>query len=399
MKRMLMTALVVLLLVSSFAYAKEEIVLHQWDWISQPHQSAAFDDLHKAFQEKYPHIRIERTFYSFGDIRQQLLVGSIAGNTPDIVLVDNPDHQALAAAGVLADITEYVEEWGQADQFFDGPLASVVYNGRYYGLPQNSNTLALYYNKEMFAAAGIEQPPATWEELYEVAKRLTTPNVRGLHISANMTEEGAFQVLPFLWQAGADLDSLDSPEAIKAFSFIQKMVEDGIISLDVLGMDQHDIAMQFCSGAAAMMFNGPWNIATVRENADFEWGVALLPTDVRAASGLGGENWAIGAETEYVEEAFAFLAFASEYEKHRETISRQGRLPSRKDVAEDPVFTADELVKVFNEQLQYAKARAYGPHYPEMSRIFQEAYQAVMLGRDPEQVAKDTAAKMAQFFD
>lgn len=396
MKRTLIVLLVVSLL-AGVASAQQQIVLHQWDWHSQPHTSKAMDDLHQAFMAEHPNIRIERTYYSFGDIRQQLLVGSIAGNSPDIIIIDNPDHQAMAVAGVLADVTEYVKEWGQADQFFDGPLSSTIWEGRHYGLPQNSNTLALFYNKDMFEAAGITEPPKTWEELYEIGKRLTTPDVRGLHVSANMTEEGAFQMLSFLWQAGADLDSLDSPEAVKALTFIQRLVQDGIVSRDVLGMTQNDIALQFCSGAAAMMINGPWNIPTVRDNADFNWDVALLPYDVQPASGLGGENWAIGAQTEHLDAAFAFIAFASEYDNYLKAIRTQERLPSRKDVALDPAFGEDRLLSIFNEQLQYAKARAYGPDYPQMSRIFQEAFQGVMLGQDPEKVAKQAASKMEQF--
>jgi multiple sugar transport system substrate-binding protein len=162
-------------------------------------------------------------------------------------------------------------------------------------------------------------------------------------------------------------------------------------------MKQNDIALQFCSGAAAMMINGPWNIPTVRDNADFEWGIALLPMDKQRASGLGGENWAISSQTEHLEEAVAFILFASEYDNYLQAIRTQERLPSRGDVAADPVFEEDEYLSIFNEQMKYAKARAYGPDYPQMSRIFQEAFQAAMLGEDVETVAKNAAAKMKQF--
>ena len=107
-KTLVAFAVVIALLSAGIVSAAEQIVLHQWDWHSQPHTSKAMDDLIKAFTEKYPHIRIERTYYSFGDIRQQLLVGSIAGNSPDIIIIDNPDHQAMAVAGVLADI-DYIQ--------------------------------------------------------------------------------------------------------------------------------------------------------------------------------------------------------------------------------------------------------------------------------------------------
>ena len=90
----------------------------------------------------------------------------------------------------------------------------MTYEGGIYGIPRGANTIALYYNADMFKAAGLDpdNPPKTWDELYEAAKALTDPakNVYGLAFSAVGTEEGTFQFLPWLQMAGGDYDNVDT---------------------------------------------------------------------------------------------------------------------------------------------------------------------------------------------
>ncbi len=113
----------------------------------------------------------------------------------------------------------------------------------------------------MFEEAGIEETPETWEEFRSVAEQLTTDEVNGFAMSGVKSEEGTFQYLPYLWQAGADLDSFGSEEAKNSMRFIQDMVNDGIISSNMINWDQSDVLVQFQNEEAAMMENGPWPYA------------------------------------------------------------------------------------------------------------------------------------------
>ena len=82
--------------------------------------------------------------------------------------------------------------WGQSLGLLSAPLESATWDGKYYAVPKATNTIALYYNKDMFRAHGLDpdQPPETWDELVETARTLTDPenNVYGLAFSAKANE-------------------------------------------------------------------------------------------------------------------------------------------------------------------------------------------------------------------
>lgn len=375
-----------------------EVVITIWDYLA-PDSSA--DREQKALIEQYeadnPNIKFERTYIPFADLKTKLLQGLAGDELPDIVVIDNPDHQSFAEAGVFADITEEVEEWGQADLYYPGAMDSTKLGDAYYGIPNNSNALAIYYNKDLFDEAGITDIPETWDQFAKTAKKLTTDDVKGFAMAGVKSEESTFQFLPYLWQTGADLDSFDSPGAKKAMNFIKDLVEDGSLSANMINWDQSDVLVQFQTEKAAMMENGPWQIPILEEESeDLNWGVFLMPTDETSASVLGGENWAITADSENKKEAWDFLMWTQEPEVLGPMHELGGRLPSRGDVGTDDqyVWQQDENVSVFMEQLETAKPRAYGTKYPEISNNVQEAIQRVITEGNVDQVMEDTAEKL-----
>ncbi|MGM0876602.1 MAG: ABC transporter substrate-binding protein [Bacillota bacterium] len=376
----------------------EVITLKVWDYLNpdSPPEEEQLELLRK-YEESHPNIKFERTYFPFADLKTKLLQGIAGNELPDIVIIDNPDHQAFAAAGVFADITNEVEAWGEADQYFEGPKASTMLDSKYYGIPNNSNALALYYNKDMFEEAGIAEPPKTWDELKEAAKKLTTDSRKGLAISATKSEEGTFQFLPYLWQAGANLDSFGSPEAISSMKLIQDMVKEGSMSENIINWDQQDVLVQFQTGKAAMMVNGPWQLPTLREQSkDINWDVVLMPEGEQAASILGGENWAVTATTEHKAEAWDFIKWSQQPDVLGPMHELGGRLPNREDVASDENYqwNKDPQLQVFVQQIKSSKPRAYGTKYPEISTVVQEAIQRSITGEDVEKVMKESAEKI-----
>ncbi|WP_046175656.1 ABC transporter substrate-binding protein [Domibacillus indicus] len=377
----------------------DQVTIKIWDYL-QPDSSSEREQeaLMKKYQEENPSVTFERTYMPFADLKTKLLQGVGAGELPDIVLIDNPDHQSFAQAGVFADITEKVDEWGEGDQYFEGPMESATLDGKIYGIPNNSNALAIYYNKDMFEEAGITDLPKTWDEFMETAKKLTKGDVKGFAMSGKKSEEGTFQFLPYLWQAGADLDSFGSDEAKSAMSFVQNMVKEGVLSENMINWDQSDVLVQFQTKKAAMMENGPWQIPMLKEQSqDINWGVFLMPAgEAGTASILGGENWAITETSEHQDAAWEFIKWTQQPEILGPMHELGGRLPSREDVASDEQYdwATDEHVKVFMEQLQSAKPRAYGTNYPEISSNIQEAIQRAMTGEDVDKIMEDTAAKI-----
>jgi len=347
-----------------------------------------------ASQDKY---EVVPQYVPFANMKKQLSIGLAAGNDlPDLIQLDNPDHASFSAMGTFEDLTGRIQEWGQADKFFEGPLNSTIYEGKYYGLPISSNCLALFYNKDMFAEAGIAEPPKTWDELRKVAKQLTKGDRYGFAISAVKSEEGTFQFLPWLLSAGANYDSLDTPEAIKAMDFLTSLVKDGSMSKEVINWEQSDVEKQFAAGKAAMMVNGPWNIAQVKADApNMNWGIALLPIDKKHASVLGGENIAI-VKGKNVDGAWAFITWLLEPSHFEKFITTTGYFPPRKDVAEQSEFwRSDPNLKVFSDQLASAMPRGPHPKWPQISEAIQEAIQkSLTLHDSPEASMKEAAEKV-----
>jgi len=104
----LMLALLVVLVFSliSFASAQDQITLEWWDYLNGGNDTKAIEDLISRFQESHPNITIERTVIPFGDLKTRVIQAAATGTMPDIVIIDNPDHQSMAAQGAFADITD-----------------------------------------------------------------------------------------------------------------------------------------------------------------------------------------------------------------------------------------------------------------------------------------------------
>jgi multiple sugar transport system substrate-binding protein len=367
------------------APASGTITLAWWDYMGDEGSAngAAVIDQVKKYNDTHPGVVVERTFIPFGDLKQKLLQGAAAGQLPDVAIIDNPDHSSFASLGVLADVTEQIAAWGKSGDFFPGPWDSTVYQGKNYGIPDNSNCLVQWQNKAFTEPAGI-QAPKNWDELTAATAALTEGQRFGIALSGVKTEEGTFQWLPFLWMTGEDLATLDSDGGRKALQLWVDLVDNGNMSPGILNWTQGDVKDQFVNGLAALMVNGPWQIPVMKsENPDIVWEVAVLPEEKQGASILGGENMAIVNTTKNLDKAWELMSWRQEPENLKEYLVQAGKLPSMATLATDEAWTSDPVIAVFMDQLKVAKPRNYGPKYPEISAAVQEMMQAAISGQKP----------------
>lgn len=365
------------------AFAQEQVELDLWT-IDDPGQ------YHYVMAEEYmaanPHITINLRTVQFPDMVNDLARAIATGSAPDITYIDNPEVALFASRGMLLDLSPYIEasDIVNAEDIFPGPLASVTYEGGIYGIPRGANTIALFYNADMFVEAGLDPdaPPQTWDELYEAAKTLTRPedNVYGLAFSANSNEEGTFQFLPWVQMAGGDYDNLTTEGAERALTMWKAFIDEGLASRDTLIRGQWDSTGTFNAGSAAMSISGPWEIPRMSEEADFDWRVALLPApdeNAERASALGEGDNVILSNTDQPEEAFAFLEFL--YDNMDRVWNEFGYLPASAVEVTDPVFP--EAYAVFEESMQYARNRGPSPDWPQISQAIQTAFQSALTGQ------------------
>ena len=340
-------------------------------------------DIFQKYVEEYnaqsEQTEVELVYTPADEYIKQLTIGNIAGDMADMVMMDNCYTSEFASTGVLEDLSAYYNEWDES-QMLDGPMQSVTYEGGIYGLPYACNTIALFYNVDMLEDAGVEVP-TTWDELVVAAAKLTTDEHTGFAFCGAKTGEGAFQVYPFLNQAGADINTLDSEGAIAAVDMLGSMVEAGSASKEVMNWSQADLEKQFAAENVAMIIEGVWQIAQLREDApDLNWDVAKIPIPEGGteATALGGENICVtsGANTEG---CWDFLSWICSKEISPQLCKDMSRFSARSDVDNEEWFSEDEQTLFFANYMKYTAARVH-PRWSECASAFEVAYQKVFSG-------------------
>lgn len=367
-------------------------------WHYFEHEAGDLEAIVEKYNEEQDDIHITCTYVSRDELMNQYTIGAVSGELPDIGMVDSPDMASYISLGVFEDITEELEAWEDLEQFYPGPLLSCKdAEGKYYGIPNNSNCLALACNMDVLRAAGFENPPTTWDEFRKVCEATTdaSTGTYGFAMCAIGTEEGTFQILPWVYSAGGNIDNLSSPEATKGIQFLSDLVKDGLMSKEVVNWQQSEAFNAFCAGKAAMVESGTWQLADIDEKiaGTFEYQYALLPKDKEYASTIGGENFGVCTGSEYKDECVEFLKYLMSAQNNADFTAAAAKLPVRKDaVGLNELFTTDERYKVFNEGMNYARAR--GPHaqWPTLSEAFYTATQQSMLGEKSVEDALKQAA-------
>lgn len=364
-----------------------QVTVEMWDYLSGETANDSINAAIAEFEKANPDIKVKRTTFAFADLSKSILQGSVGGQVPDVAVVDVVDNQNFASLGMLKDLSN---DGINKSDFFEGPWSSVVYEGKTYGIPLNSNNLALYYNKQMLKDAGVEVP-TDWASLKEVAKKTTKGDVKGIAISAVKSESATFQILPFVWQTGGDLKDYATSGAT-ALAYLRGLIDDGSMSEAVTNYTQEDARTQFITGKSAMMINGPWELATLTKDAQFDWDVAPLPKDKRAATSMGGENVVVMNGAKQSDAAVKLAKFLTSAEGAKIYCDGSGQLSSRPDLQGKLKLSNDAKLKVFESQLADAHARAYGKDYPKISEAIQLSMQEALTGAStPEAAAKKAA--------
>lgn len=392
-RRILAGVAIVATAMTHAALAQDEpVTLTIWSIDGSQGRPGPTDTFSAEFDELNEDIVVEYRALPFDELVNETLRAYASGNAPDIVSFDNPDFALFSSRGAMLDITDMVAASDVIDpeNYFEGPLNSVMWDGRMFGIPKYTDTIGLFYNKDLMEAAGISEPPQTWAEFEAAAEQLADPEagVYGATFSARGNEEGTFQFLPLIQMSGGDYTNVNTEGAREALSMMKRMIDNGWASQDVLSLGQWDSTGTFNSGNAAMAISGPWEVDRMLEDAKFEWGVTLLPVfevgDERS-SALGGYDLGIMSTTEHPEEAFRALEyFASQDDR---MFPDFGYLPARSDIElpETGIAAKDAALAVFQEQLQYAKPRGPHPEWARISKAIYDAMQASLTGQaEPE---------------
>lgn len=363
------------------------------DYITDSTGSAGLDRSLKTCNDETG-ITVERQAVPYPQLVQKVLQAASSNSLPDLILMDNSDAAQLAEGGIIVPLADVGVN---LDGFQPALLNVGAYKGKIYTMQAGVNTLGLWYNVDMFKAAGIDKPPTTWAELKDVAKKLTTKDVYGLAFPAVATEEGTFHASPFIWSNGGDFVTLNSPQNIATLEYMKSLIDDGSVSKSAVTWRGNDANDQFMAGRAAMEIGGSWHVSQNRGKS-INYDITSIPTPKAGEQvkvPVGGEAWGVSATADKAL-AKKYLDCLAE-PAHVLTWAENGSyVPTKPEVLDQ--FRKDRPYMVpFISSTAGAVSRTsvLGIKYPTYSSAFSAAEQAVLTGASDAKTALDAAQAQA----
>jgi arabinogalactan oligomer / maltooligosaccharide transport system substrate-binding protein len=375
-----------------------------WDTSDPKNEGPAFQELITKFNQTYPNVKINYQSVPFGEAQNKFKTAAAAkSGAPDILRAEVawvPEFAslgylyALDGSDLLADESDYVQT----------PLSSNKFNGKTYGVPQVTDSLALLYNKKVFSQAGISAAPKTWAEVKTAAATIKAKTgVDGLFINA-----GGYFLLPFIYGEGGDLVDtaskkivVNSDKDVAGIKVAQDLVASGAAVKPPANDSYGTMMTLFKEQKVAMIINGPWEVNNVKTAPTFggleNLGIAAVPAgSAKAGAPVGGHNYVIwsGVPADKTAAAVAFVKFMNSAESQAFLADKLGLLPTRKSAYALDTVKNNAIISAFKPVVEAAAAR---PWIPEGGQFFGPldtmATEVLVQDKDPKTSLDDVAKK------
>ncbi|MFI7402285.1 extracellular solute-binding protein [Streptomyces sp. NPDC049541] len=344
-------------------------------------------------------VKVKRTAFDTSDLGNKTLLAAQQGNSPDVLIVDNPVVSTLAEAGVLTTTDDNKLDTSKVDPNL---LAAGQSGGKTYGTPIGANTLALYYNKAVLKKAGVDVASIKdWTSLTAALAKVKQAGKKGITFSAIGTEEGSFQFLPWFWGSGAKLTALDSSQAVSALSLWKDWLKQGYAPNSVLNNTQTTSWQEFASGDYAFSENGTWQLANAKK-AGFDYGVLPIPaaTGGSAAAPTGGEFVTVPVQKDsgrYATSQKLVTCLTSGDNLYNTDTTLSYVAPTSEVQSKQVAANAD--LKPWVDAVKAAKGRTsddLGTKYPKISEQLWKAVQSALSGSKSPKDALSSAQAAAK---
>jgi multiple sugar transport system substrate-binding protein len=411
------TALVAAVIGTAALAQPVEIVYWQYDFANR---IDAMNQLIEQFEAENPDITVRQETFPYDAYQQQVAASLPAGQGPDVVQLFYGWLPAWQRAGYLEPLPPEHFDPATLDAEFVPMAQAGKISGEWYGLPTAVRSLALFYNAEKLAEAGFDEPPATWDEFIEVAKALTVkrgsrftqvgygfaPTGQDHHLVREVLTR-QFGTPPYNEELTEVL--YDSPEGLAAFEFYTDLITEHEIGVTSFVPGNNGYRNGFGQlENIAMIIDGSFAIGSIRDAAQFEWGVAELP--VREEGGVQanfGSFWMNGLTANAFEDArrleasAKFLDFVTRPEAMKLWLEVVGELPARQSLVDDPDLVADPVFGPFISSLAYATATRFVDETAQRDVIVHAIDRVILEDVPPaeawEQAAAEDQALLDQF--
>jgi multiple sugar transport system substrate-binding protein len=349
------------------------------------------------------------------DLMAKLTTSFAGGQPPDVFLINYRFFGQFAAQGAIEEAQPYLDASASLDEasFYDAPLEAFRFDGENLAcMPQNLSSLVVYYNVDLFDAAGLDRPQAgwNWDDFLHAAQTLTEGDVYGLGF-----EPRIIRLAPFVWSRGGELVDDDGRPTVLTVEegparealdwFLDLSLEHRVVPPDREELSE-DSEARFMRGRLGMYLQSRVVVPTLRNIDGFTWDVAPLPTapDGVPASILHTDAYCMAAGSNHHDEAWRLIEFAMG-PRGQEILALSGRtVPSRRDVATSDMFLEPDHPPASSHVfLDAADHLRRTPRTASWARVEKEAYSALtelFYGRvDREQGIRDLVESTRGLFE
>lgn len=343
-------------------------------WETSRNKDDWYTSMEKKFLEEHPNITLNKVVKE-GDPGNEFYQAVASGTAPDLVNCSFTMMDSYITSGILEPLNQYTDEWDEWGNFTKEYVDMFTKDGKVYGVPNQVAPMLFGYNKALFEEAGIKEPPKTWDEAVEVAKKINDPDnqVAGYATLAAEWTEWFFQY--YVWQAGGDLTkenedgtaelTFTDPAVIKAAEYYQKLKSESVLQSD-LTLKFSDLVTNFGLGKIGMMpFAGDWVSEAITKGIDpDDIGLCLPPAGPsgKQTTAIGGDCWVINAKADQAKKdaAWEYIKYytGKDYRaSYYENLATKGA-PNPVIIPRDDMSITDfyEFPEEYKEVLESAKS-------------------------------------------
>jgi ABC-type glycerol-3-phosphate transport system substrate-binding protein len=374
--------------------------------------SDIFEALRTQFHELHPNITVEFEEVPAEESTDRLTTRIAGGNPPDVAFLDQSAVVDFASRNALVQLDSYIEQSAAVviDDYVPAFLNASIWEGGHFGLPMSGETTGLFYRTDLFEAAGISNPPTTWEEFESTAEALTDTEARTYGF-ITFASEAAYYWYPWLWQNDGELLSEDGTQ-IAFNSDAGKESAEFYVRLadyspsDYLNSNSWDGRIAFAEGQVAMYVAGAWfagEMLSSYPDITGKWSAAPLPERKRCATTVAGDTLVIPDGSKNHDASWKWIEFLSAPQNL--LLLTQGTpdapttlLPTRTSLLENPAtFANNPVMEGFAQQMECGVTNAApNPRYGEVESILNDALGRAIYGEIDAATALDEAAEEGQ---
>lgn len=358
------------------------VTLSVWDtYTPGSGEQIAFNKTISTFSTTYPWITLNVQTQAFSAAESDYITAALANQAPDVLRAANDWTGSLVAQGFLQPLTTLANSTFLA-QYTSGSIGAYSINGKLYGLAENTNGLALLYNKALFSAAGLSGPPTstngTTNSITSDSAALLAKNSSTIPII--FPSNNGYWWFPWLFGYNGVIftpgvppnPQINSTAAVDATAYLNYLVNQGYMPPQP---SDSDMTAAFCDGQAAMILDGPWDISMYNSCPGLSWAATPMPNVTSTGSALaptwGYQGWVIssGLPLNVQQAAFDFISFVSSYNAQANLFTYAEDLPTNVALASSTLITGNSTAAGFAAQGLLA-ANAYGYNSAAMNNVW-----------------------------